>query len=46
MLGGLRHFTWDFILGLEPAGRETLVRLQVLGSVTLTVLAWALFVWL
>jgi succinate dehydrogenase / fumarate reductase cytochrome b subunit len=45
MLGGIRHFTWDFILALDPAGRETLVRFQVLGSVTLTLLAWALFVW-
>jgi len=46
MLGGLRYFTWDFILAFEPRGRETIVRLQVLGSVTLTLLAWALFVWM
>lgn len=45
MLGGLRYFTWDFILAIDPAGREILVRLQVIGSVTLTLLAWALFVW-
>jgi succinate dehydrogenase / fumarate reductase, cytochrome b subunit len=46
MLGGIRYFMWDFILALDPAGRETLVRIQVVGSITLTLLAWSLFVWL
>lgn len=46
MLGGLRHFVWDFVLAFEPLGRETLVRIQVILSIALTLLAWTLFVWL
>jgi succinate dehydrogenase / fumarate reductase cytochrome b subunit len=45
MLGGLRHFVWDFIKALDPAGREVIVRLHLLGSVLLTLAAWALYVW-
>jgi succinate dehydrogenase / fumarate reductase cytochrome b subunit len=45
MLGGLRHFVWDFIKALDPVGREIIVRLQVAGSVILTLAAWALYVW-
>jgi succinate dehydrogenase / fumarate reductase cytochrome b subunit len=45
MLGGLKHFVWDSGRLLDPRGRETIVRLQVLGGVLLTLLAWALFVW-
>jgi succinate dehydrogenase / fumarate reductase cytochrome b subunit len=45
MLGGLRHFVWDSGRMLDPQGRETIARIQVIGGVTLTLLAWALFVW-
>ena len=45
MLGGLRHFVWDSGRMLDPAGRELIVRIQVVSSVLLTLAAWALFVW-
>jgi succinate dehydrogenase / fumarate reductase cytochrome b subunit len=45
MLGGLRHFVWDSIHALDPVGREWIVRLQLAGSILLTLAAWALFVW-
>lgn len=45
MLGGLRHFVWDTGRMFDPAGREILVRIQVIASVLLTLLAWTLYVW-
>ena len=45
MLGGVRHFVWDTVRALEPMSREWIVRVQLLGSVVLTLAAWALFVW-
>ena len=44
-LGGIRHFVWDFLVAMDPAGREMIVRLQLAGSVLLTFGAWALWVW-
>lgn len=45
MLGGLRHFTWDSINGLEPGVRQQLAWANLIGSIVLTLLAWAVFVW-
>jgi succinate dehydrogenase / fumarate reductase, cytochrome b subunit len=45
MLGGLRHFVWDFVEGLEPGQREMLAWANLVGSVVLTLLAWTVFVW-
>jgi succinate dehydrogenase / fumarate reductase, cytochrome b subunit len=45
MLGGVRHFIWDSIHGLDPAGRETITRVQWALSILLTLAAWAIFVW-
>jgi len=45
MLGGLRHFVWDTGRLFDPTGREVIVRIQVVTSVLLTILVWALFVW-
>lgn len=45
MLGGIKHFVWDAGRMLDPAGREQIVRWQVIGSVLITLVAWALFVW-
>ena len=45
MLGGIRHFVWDSINLLDPAGRERITRIQWLLSILLTLGAWALFVW-
>lgn len=44
-LGGIRHFVWDTTRGMDPAGRETIVRIQLAGSILLTLIAWALWVW-
>jgi succinate dehydrogenase / fumarate reductase, cytochrome b subunit len=46
MLGGLRHFVWDSGRALDPVGREWIVRVQLAGSIVLTLAAWALFVWI
>lgn len=45
MLGGVRHFIWDSINGLEPGQRETIAWINVIGAAVLTVLAWAVFIW-
>ena len=42
MLGGLRHFVWDFGVGLERGERLWLSRGTLIGSVALTVAIWAL----
>jgi succinate dehydrogenase / fumarate reductase cytochrome b subunit len=45
MLGGLRHFVWDFIIGMEPGQREALAWANLAGSIILTLLVWTVFVW-
>jgi succinate dehydrogenase / fumarate reductase, cytochrome b subunit len=45
MLGGLRHFVWDFIHGFEPGVREGLAWANLIASVVLTLLVWTIFVW-
>lgn len=45
MFGGIRHFIWDMTKGMDPVGRELLVRLQLGASILLTLIAWAIFVW-
>lgn len=45
MLGGLKHFVWDSGNMLDPSGREVIVRIQVIGGILLTLVAWTLFVW-
>ena len=45
MLGGIRHFVWDSIRAMDPAGRVTIVRIQLAASILLTLLVWAIFVW-
>ena len=42
MLGGLRHFVWDFGHGLDRERRLWLARGTLIGSIVLTVLIWAL----
>jgi succinate dehydrogenase / fumarate reductase cytochrome b subunit len=46
MLGGLRHFVWDSGRALDPVNREWIVRLQLAGSILLTLAVWTLFVWM
>ncbi|MCY1546836.1 succinate dehydrogenase, cytochrome b556 subunit [compost metagenome] len=45
MLGGLRHFIWDFAAMMEPGQRETLAWGNLVASIVLTLLVWTLFVW-
>lgn len=45
MLGGLRHFVWDFIQGMEPGQREALAWANLVASIFLTLLVWTVFVW-
>lgn len=40
MLGGVRHFVWDFGHGLGPGVRMNMARFTLVGSVALTVLIW------
>ena len=40
MLGGIRHFIWDFGRGFGPQEREWLAHATLLGSSTLTVITW------
>jgi len=40
MLGGIRHFIWDFGHWLEVPKAQLLAKLTLAGSLTLTVLVW------
>lgn len=46
MLGGLRHFVWDFTAMMEPGQREAMAWVTITGSLVLTLLIWTLFVWM
>jgi succinate dehydrogenase / fumarate reductase cytochrome b subunit len=41
MLGGIRHFIWDTGRGHGPE-RQALARMTLVGSVSITILLWAL----
>jgi succinate dehydrogenase / fumarate reductase, cytochrome b subunit len=43
LLGGIRHFIWDLGYGFGPEEREWLVRINLGGSIVLTVLLWMVF---
>jgi len=40
-LGGLRHFVWDFGYALDKPARDTISLLNIIGSLALTVILWA-----
>lgn len=42
MLGGIRHFIWDFGKGFELNQVEFMARSGVVGSIVLTAIVWAL----
>ena len=44
MLGGIRHFIWDFGVGFGLHERMALARLTLIGSASLTVAVWVLAV--
>ena len=46
MLGGIRHFIWDFIIGMEPGQREALAWANLIASIVLTLVGWTIFVWM
>ena len=45
MLGGLRHWVWDFAVMMEPGQREALAWATLAASVVITLLIWTVFVW-
>lgn len=45
MMGGLRHFVWDFATMMEPGQREALAWASLAASIVLTLLVWTVFVW-
>lgn len=40
LLGGLRHFVWDFGAGFSKRDRDRLAYANIIGSVVLTILIW------
>ncbi len=42
MLGGLRHFLWDFGYGMGKPARDQLVLANIIASVALTIVVWAI----
>ena len=42
MLGGLRHFVWDFGLALGKPARDRIALANLIGSVVLTIALWAI----
>jgi succinate dehydrogenase / fumarate reductase cytochrome b subunit len=40
MLGGLRHFMWDFGYGFEKSFSTMLAKATLAGSILLTILVW------
>ncbi len=41
MLGGIRHFIWDFGIGLDKPARDTIAWATIVASLGLTVIVWA-----
>ena len=44
LLGGIRHFIWDFGFGFDKPARDNLAWANLIGSVVLTIILW--IVWL
>lgn len=42
MLGGLRHFIWDFGYGLDRPARDRLALINIVGSVAITIALWVI----
>lgn len=41
LLGGIRHFIWDVGAGFSKPERDTLAKANIIGSIALTILIWA-----
>lgn len=46
LLGGLRHFVWDTGTALAKPARDQIAWANLVGSVVLTLLIWAVVLWL
>lgn len=46
MLGGIRHLIWDYGTGYERSTRMNLARFTLIGSVALTIVVWAIALYL
>ena len=46
MLGGLRYFVWDFGHALGKPARDRIALANLIGSIVLTLVVWALVLWL
>lgn len=46
LLGGMRHFLWDFGFGFSRPERFGMAWATLIGGLVLTVLVWVFFVWL
>jgi succinate dehydrogenase / fumarate reductase cytochrome b subunit len=46
LLGGLRHFVWDFGYGFDKPARDQLAVANFVLSIALTIILWALILWL
>ena len=46
MLGGLRHFVWDFGVALGKPARDQIAVANLVASVVITVALWAIVLWL
>ncbi len=44
LIGGLRYLIWDLGYGLKSEEREWLVRANIIGSILVTVLLWAILI--
>ena len=45
MLGGLRHFVWDFGHGLGKPARDRIATANLVLSIVLTVALWSIVAW-
>jgi succinate dehydrogenase / fumarate reductase cytochrome b subunit len=41
-LGGVRHFFWDFGIGLGAPARDRIALATILGSLTITLVVWVI----
>jgi succinate dehydrogenase / fumarate reductase, cytochrome b subunit len=46
LLGGLRHFAWDFGQGFDLPTANLMARATLIGSVSLTVVVWTVGIWM
>ena len=46
LLGGLRHLIWDFGFAMGKLARDRIALANLVGSIVLTVLLWAVGIWL